>query len=99
MVLCPAPLRIFLAPIRSAAPVQVEDYMLAAGETIFSALTICWTLTYIFNFDTIKSNRLKDMVGYNNACVGWDFPPSNYVGLFAGVVATLFACRFSLLDI
>mmetsp|Transcript_58460 Transcript_58460/g.136027 ORF Transcript_58460/g.136027 Transcript_58460/m.136027 type:complete len:275 (-) Transcript_58460:241-1065(-) len=65
-----------------------EDYAAAAGELLVFALLICWFLTYLFNPEIIAKNPLKDRVGYNNLCVGWDTYPARWVAapLFALII-------------
>ena len=46
---------------------------------------ICsWILTVVFRNDILEHNNLKDRVGYNNLCVGWDSFPAK------GIAAPLF---------
>eukprot|EP00928_Gymnodinium_smaydae_P048710 TRINITY_DN32612_c0_g1_i1.p1 TRINITY_DN32612_c0_g1~~TRINITY_DN32612_c0_g1_i1.p1 ORF type:complete len:301 (-),score=56.90 TRINITY_DN32612_c0_g1_i1:142-1014(-) len=75
-----------------------EDFAAAGGELLVVTLIISWILTYIFRPEFIANNELKDRVGYNNLCVGWDVNPAR------GVAAPLFAliifveCRYLQLD-
>lgn len=56
-----------------------EDYAAAGGELLVLAMVLSWALTFAFNPKVVESNPLKDRVGYNNLCVGWDTPPAKYV--------------------
>ena len=56
-------------------------YLKAATEFAFLALGIGWIMTALFIPDQIRSNPIKDRIGYNNACVGWDMPPASYVSI------------------
>mmetsp|Transcript_138091 Transcript_138091/g.429235 ORF Transcript_138091/g.429235 Transcript_138091/m.429235 type:complete len:293 (+) Transcript_138091:2-880(+) len=65
-----------------------EDYAAAGGELLVLALISSWVITYFFNPAVIEKNRLKDVVGYNNLCVGWDSFPARMVAapLFALII-------------
>mmetsp|Transcript_93590 Transcript_93590/g.260583 ORF Transcript_93590/g.260583 Transcript_93590/m.260583 type:complete len:274 (+) Transcript_93590:86-907(+) len=65
-----------------------EEYAGAGGELLILTVVVCWALTFIFNPATIESNSLKDRVGYNNLCVGWDSFPARAVAppLFALII-------------
>mmetsp|Transcript_134486 Transcript_134486/g.339712 ORF Transcript_134486/g.339712 Transcript_134486/m.339712 type:complete len:262 (-) Transcript_134486:45-830(-) len=67
---------------------QPESYGAAGGELLVITMILSWALTYFFNHDVIESNPLKDRVGYNNLCVGWDTNPAKYVAapLFAFII-------------
>lgn len=75
-----------------------ELYAGAGGEMLVLTMGISWLLTAIYKADLIASNPLKDRVGYNNLCVGWDEAPARYVAapLFALIV--WFEGRFMMLD-
>jgi hypothetical protein len=75
-----------------------EVYASAGGELFIVALAVSWTLTYFFNHESIVSNPLKDRVGYNNLCVGWDTLPAKIAAgpIFALIIFTY--CRFCQLD-
>ena len=77
---------------------SVEDYLKGAGEATFITMLVTWTLTFVYNRDKIRHNPLKNVMGYNNPCVGWDFPPANSVGLFGMVLVTVLVWRHNVLD-
>ena len=66
----------------------VDLYLKAGGETVFLTLLISWCLTYIYHPEALEDNALRDRLGYNNACVGWDFAPASYVGLIGSSIVT-----------
>ena len=80
------------------ATTDVADYLVAAGELLVLTMIVCWALTLIFNREAVSRNRLKDFLGYNNACVGWDFPPASYAGLVGCVGVAYLATRYNHLD-
>merc|ERR1740130_2036860 len=46
----------------------------------------------------MKSNALKDRLGYNNPCVGWDSPPSNVIGAISLSLSSTLSWRYAWLD-
>ena len=76
----------------------VEDHLKAAGEATFLTLLITWSITFVYNRDKLRANPLKNVLGYNNPCVGWDFPPANSVGLFGMILVTVLVWRYNVLD-
>lgn len=74
-------------------------YLKAATEFTFLALGIGWIVTAIFIPEQIKSNPIKDRLGYNNACVGWDMPPASYVSIFFVGSSVHFGLRCSSISI
>jgi hypothetical protein len=58
-----------------------ERYLEAAGETFILMLLVSWALTAAFNPAILADNKLRDRVGYNNLCVGFDSPPARYVAM------------------
>ena len=74
-------------------------YLKAAGETIFCTLLISWCLTSIYHPEVLIKNVLKDRLGYNNPCVGWDFAPGSYVGLVGCIIVVYFVWSYVKFDI
>lgn len=74
-------------------------YLKAAGETLALALAIGWIVSLIFVPDYIKSNPLKDRLGYNNVCVGWDLPPASYFAMPFVAVTVYLVLRFVFVSI
>jgi hypothetical protein len=66
----------------------VDLYLKAGGEIVFLTLLISWCLTYFYHPEALEDNALRDRLGYNNACVGWDFAPASYVGLIGSCIVT-----------
>lgn len=56
-----------------------ERYLEAFFEQFILSMIIAWTLTCLYNPDIISRNRLRDIVGYNNVCVGFDSEPARSV--------------------
>ena len=77
---------------------SVEDHLKAAGEATFLTLLITWSITFVYNRDKLRANPLKNVLGYNNPCVGWDFPPANSVGLFGMILVSVLVWRYNVLD-
>jgi hypothetical protein len=74
-------------------------YLKAAGETLGLALAIGWIFSLIFIPDVIKSNLLKDRLGYNNVCVGWDLPPASYFAMVPVAMTVYLGLRFVFVSI
>jgi len=67
-----------------------EEYFKASGEWLGLTGILAWTISYNFNYDLFLDNPLRDRVGYNNVCVGWDAPPALYLTApFAAVYSYL----------
>lgn len=64
---------------------------------IMAAVT--WTITFFFNHKMLEENPLRDRVGYNNMCVGWDAPPALYVAVPFASVYVYLGLRFAWTDI
>jgi len=75
-----------------------EDFAAAGGELLVLAMLVSWSLTYLFNPSIIESNALKDRVGYNNLCVGWDSAPARYVAAPIFAMIIFLYSRYSQLD-
>lgn len=74
-------------------------FLKAAGEVLFIALGLSWILTAIFRPETIRSNPLKDRLGYNNLCVGWDMPPASYIAAALVTLSAYLTLRFNFLSL
>jgi len=75
-----------------------ERYLEAAGEMFVLTAIIGWILTAIWAPETIKRNMLKDMIGYNNVCVGLDMPPARFVIIPFFSVTVYCGIRYVVLD-
>ncbi|GFH58802.1 hypothetical protein CTEN210_15278 [Chaetoceros tenuissimus] len=76
---------------------RIQDpntYLQASGEVIAMTLVICWILSYIFNPDVFEHNPLKERLGYNDLCVGWDTMPANIVGVAGTTIGCYLSLRF-----
>ena len=61
-------------------------------------MAVSWTLTLMYNPNVLASNRLKDMVGYNNLCVGFDTEPARTVATPLFALMAYFGIRYVALD-
>ena len=75
-----------------------ELYLQAAGELFALTLAGCWAITLRYNPAVIERNLLKDVVGYNNVCVGFDAPPARYVAVPMFTIVSFLAIRYVRLD-
>eukprot|EP00617_Octactis_speculum_P003047 CAMPEP_0185773032 /NCGR_PEP_ID=MMETSP1174-20130828/72249_1 /TAXON_ID=35687 /ORGANISM="Dictyocha speculum, Strain CCMP1381" /LENGTH=383 /DNA_ID=CAMNT_0028459567 /DNA_START=18 /DNA_END=1169 /DNA_ORIENTATION=+ len=75
-----------------------EMYFGAWVETFIIMLLMSWITTAIWNQDVIETNRIKDVMGYNNVCVGFDEVPARYVSLPGMVAMSYFGIRYVTLD-
>jgi hypothetical protein len=75
-----------------------ELHLQAAGEAFTLTILVSWILTAIWNPGIIDRNLLKDLVGYNNVCVGFDSPPARYVAVPFFTLVSFLAIRYVRLD-
>lgn len=80
------------------ATVYPKAYLQASFETFLSMLAISWIATCAGNYDVIKSNRIKDVFGYNNVCVGFDTAPARYFAQPLMCLQAFYGMRFVTLD-
>lgn len=71
-----------------------NTYLQASGEVIATTLVICWILSFIFNPDVFQHNPLKERLGYNDLCVGWDTMPANIIGVAGTTIGCYLSLRF-----
>ena len=65
-----------------------------SGELFFFMLVIAWAMTIYFTPDTLNSNALRDVVGYNNVCVGLDMPPALWVAATSYGLVSYFQIQY-----
>lgn len=58
--------------------IHPKAYLQASFEVFILMLALCWILTAWFNPSIMDSNRIRDVFGYNNVCVGFDTVPARY---------------------
>merc|ERR1711971_1456669 len=75
-----------------------EDYAAAGGEIMVFTLFVSWILTLMFHPEFVESNMLKDRVGYNNLCVGWDIDPARAMAAPMFALIIFFQIRHWQLD-
>jgi len=71
-----------------------EDYLKAAGELLFLLFAIVWGMTCVWNRPTIGANAVRDVMGYNNLCIGLDTAPAIYVGFFLALPMVYLCIRY-----
>jgi len=71
-----------------------NTYLQAASEVMAFTIASCWILTLIFNPHIFEENPLKDRLGYNDLCIGWDTLPANVIGIFGTAVGCHLGLRF-----
>jgi hypothetical protein len=93
--------------IDTSLVVSPRRYLKISGEILFLTFSACWIITIAtkptdpygetgkpFRYD----NPIRNRIGYNNICVGFDTYPANVVALPGFVVSVYFAVRYLLLD-
>jgi hypothetical protein len=83
---------------RTPGVVKPVEHLKASGELVAFALLGSWAITLLFNPAVVDHNPLKDRVGYNNACVGWDTAPASYFATYVLVLAAYHGVRYSWTD-
>ncbi len=81
-----------------------EDYMKAAGEALALLFAVVWIVTFAagptYHGDVVwVANPLKDRIGYNNLCVGFDTRPAVYFAQVLWVPVAYLGLRFAWADI
>lgn len=71
-----------------------ESKYSGAGSICFSIMMVtCWLLTWLFRPEQIVDNPIKDRLGYNNWCVGFDTQPANTCGAVFEALIIYFGIR------
>lgn len=78
--------------------INPEMYLGAWVETFIIMLAMSWTVTLIWAPEVIETNRIKDVMGYNNVCVGFDEAPARYVALPGMVAMSYFGITYVNMD-
>ncbi|KAL1508705.1 hypothetical protein AB1Y20_004800 [Prymnesium parvum] len=89
--------RILTNPLHET--IMPEQLLCASGEVWGVTFVLAWTLTAIFNPGTIANNPIKDRIGYNNVCVGFDTAPANFICLPLITLSTVFGFAAAFTDI
>jgi len=82
----------------TASIVYPKAYLQASFETFLFMLGISWIFTCIGNYDVINSNRIHDVFGYNNVCVGFDTAPARYIAQPLMCLQAFYGMRYVTLD-
>lgn len=75
-----------------------REYLEASFEAFLGMIGVCWIITVFFNYDIIRSNRINDVFGYNNVCVGFDTVPARYFAQPLMCLQAYFGIRYATLD-
>ena len=75
-----------------------ELYLQGAGEAFTLTILVSWAVTLAYNPAIVERNLLKDLVGYNNVCVGFDAAPARYVAVPLFALVSFLAVRYVNLD-
>jgi len=78
--------------------VYPKAYLQASFEVFIFMLVVCWIATCIGNYSVIDSNRIADVFGYNNVCVGFDTAPARYFAQPLMCLQAFFGMRYVNLD-
>jgi hypothetical protein len=85
--------------------VKPEIFYKAAGQCIFLLLAICWIITFIakpISPETGKvmweGNALRNRIGYNNLCVGFDTQPALGFAMMAWIPISYLGLKFAVQD-
>jgi len=62
--------------------VKPKEYLTAALQNFALTLIITWTITLLVNPEAVKDHPAKQIIGADNPCFGWDYPPASYVAMF-----------------
>ncbi len=73
-----------------------NTFLQGATEILTATMISCWIITLIFNPQVIDDNPLKDRLGYNDFCVGWDVMPASIVGSIGTFLYTMHMQRVHL---
>jgi len=77
--------------------VSPEDYLGAAGESLFFTILTAWSMSFFYSYENLLDNPLKDIFGYNNACVAWDVPPALYTSSWLFICPVYCSMRYAVL--
>lgn len=94
----PRLLKLWMASARTAFDCEPEDYLGAIAELLFLTICTSFFITYVFKYEQLDDNPIKNMVGYNNPCAFWDAPPALYVAALMFCPMVHLAFRYANLD-
>jgi len=72
----------------------VDEARLGAYLMFALEIVVGKFLTTYYSDVDLEHNMIKDIYGYNNACVYFDDPPATYVAIAIQTIATLFFCLY-----
>jgi len=76
-----------------------ELYLDASFEVFLFMLAVSWLATAFFNYEIIWGNRINDIFGYNNVCVGFDSAPARYFAQPLMALQSYLGVRYGTLDL
>jgi hypothetical protein len=84
---------------RGAIVTRPEIYLEASFEVFELTMALTWILTYIANPGVIWKNRINDIFGYNNVCVGFDTAPARFLAQPLFALQSFLGIRYGTLDL
>lgn len=78
--------------------VKPKEYLTAALQNFALTLIITWTITLLVNPEAVKDHPAKQIIGADNPCFGWDYPPASYVAMFMNSANVYFTWRWAYLE-
>jgi len=74
--------------------IDPNDYRIATYEILVLMVLVGWGLTISFRPDIVNSNPLKDRMGYNHMCVGFDATPANEICAVMWIFSVYYLIRW-----
>lgn len=78
--------------------VKPKEYLNAASQNFALTLIITWIITLLVNPEAVKDHPMKQVIGADNPCFGWDYPPASYVAMFMNSANVYFTWRWAYLE-
>jgi hypothetical protein len=73
-------------------------YFCASNEIMAICIAICWLMTTVFNPSSYYDNPIRDRVGYNNFCWGFDTAPARYFATPCFAILAWLGIQFAISD-
>ncbi|GMI42445.1 hypothetical protein TeGR_g13551 [Tetraparma gracilis] len=74
--------------------IEPNNVFSASGEFFFIGVGFAWIITLAAEPEVIANNALKERIGYNNVCVGFDMPPASYVAMPVLALSVAMGCVY-----
>jgi len=78
--------------------VNPKDYFNASVQNFVVTLIITWSITTYYDPNQYKNHPVKPIIGNQNPCFGWDYPPASYVAVFMCSMNVYFTWRWAFLE-